>query len=894
MPSKTPRPDPVIPDHEMLRKIGGGAYGEVWLGRGVTGAMRAVKVVWREDFDDERGFEREFEGILKFEPISRDHPGLVNILHVGRGSNAGGAFYYYVMELGDDVRNGQDINPVEYEPRTLRPDAKTSTTVKLELAECVSVGLRLAEALGHLHERGLAHRDVKPSNVIFVNGKAKLADIGLVAARGQRTFVGTEGFVPPEGPGSTQADVYSLGKVLYEIATGKDRLDFPELPDEIPDGSERKRWLELNRIICDICEPRVSKRRITTAADLAEALRLLQRGKRRRRGMAGAVWLTSAVLLGFSGWVGWNAIKDSGWQFPHPVVETLPDPEPPPPAKGRLLLVTNPGDADVLDEDGQYLGTTPTTLEGDVGTVLRFTLRKAGYREETLEEKVDEGAVDESKTIYRELQVFRPPEIGDAWLDLFGNSYQPVNEEHIGFSLVEEADWKRFATETKRPADAGEIVETTQNGEPSKVVVCPLAEAEAYCAWFRDRAVKAGYLTEDHEVVPVMETAFDAPGLSERARAGGFKPFRVKVRLIDYATLELTSAPPGADVYLNGSAAGSTDETLVLGKIPPGDIEIIIVKEGFKPYSAKVGLKPGQKFQQLVRLVQNQGVVFGKTWDNGIGMRFEPLGGDLMVSAWETRVKDYEVFVRETGHAPAPPPGFPQGPDHPVVFVSRDDANAFCEWLTQRERKPGEDRITVSQLYRLPTDLEWSAMVGLSENHELSPSWRDAHKAQVFPWGDAWPPPAKCGNLADSSAAATGGIVGEKAIAGYDDGFAGTSPVGSFPANELKLFDLAGNVYEWVADDNSPLDRYRLGVLRGGSWTTFRRDHLYSGARYPQPAKAIADIYGFRVVLARVPPKPEPAPADEDPDAPEESAAEPASSKATDPGDGKPKPSNQP
>jgi hypothetical protein len=53
MPSKN-RPDPIIPDHEILRKIGGGAYGEVWLGRGVTGALRAVKGVWREDFDDAR------------------------------------------------------------------------------------------------------------------------------------------------------------------------------------------------------------------------------------------------------------------------------------------------------------------------------------------------------------------------------------------------------------------------------------------------------------------------------------------------------------------------------------------------------------------------------------------------------------------------------------------------------------------------------------------------------------------------------------------------------------------------------------------------------------------------------------------------------------------------
>ena len=97
MTSPNPRPSPAIPDHEVLRKIGGGAYGEVWLARGVTGAMRAVKVVWRQDFEDDRTFEREFDGILKFEPMSRDHPGLVNILHVGR-SRGEQALYYYVME----------------------------------------------------------------------------------------------------------------------------------------------------------------------------------------------------------------------------------------------------------------------------------------------------------------------------------------------------------------------------------------------------------------------------------------------------------------------------------------------------------------------------------------------------------------------------------------------------------------------------------------------------------------------------------------------------------------------------------------------------------------------------------------------------------------------------
>ena len=303
------RPSPAIPDHEVLRKIGGGSYGEVWLARGVTGALRAVKVVWREDFEDERGFEREFEGILKFEPISRDHPALVHVLHVGR-SPQGNAFYYYVMELGDDVLTGREINPIEYEPRTLRADHHQGPGVQWDTEECIDVGLRLAEALEHLHENGLAHRDVKPSNVIFVNGRAKLADIGLVAARGQRTFVGTEGFVPPEGPGSAQADVYSLGKVLYEIATGKDRMNFPELPDDMPSGRDRKRWLELNRIICDICEPRISKRKISTAGHLAEALKRIQRGKRRRRsGMA--VFLTTTLLMAFTFWAGWILVKDT-------------------------------------------------------------------------------------------------------------------------------------------------------------------------------------------------------------------------------------------------------------------------------------------------------------------------------------------------------------------------------------------------------------------------------------------------------------------------------------------------------------------------------------------------------------------------------------------------------
>jgi eukaryotic-like serine/threonine-protein kinase len=75
--------------------------------------------------------------------------------------------------------------------------------------------LALTTALEHLHQNGLVHRDVKPPNIIFVNGVAKLADIGLVTGVDTaRSYMGTEGFADPEGPGTAQADLFSLGKVL--------------------------------------------------------------------------------------------------------------------------------------------------------------------------------------------------------------------------------------------------------------------------------------------------------------------------------------------------------------------------------------------------------------------------------------------------------------------------------------------------------------------------------------------------------------------------------------------------------------------------------------------------------------------------------------------------------
>ena len=93
-----------IADHELLRPIASGSYGEVWLARSAVGTLRAVKLVRRDRFERAEDFEREFKGLQRFEPVSRSHEGLVDILQIGRPDDGGReteGWFYYVMELAD-------------------------------------------------------------------------------------------------------------------------------------------------------------------------------------------------------------------------------------------------------------------------------------------------------------------------------------------------------------------------------------------------------------------------------------------------------------------------------------------------------------------------------------------------------------------------------------------------------------------------------------------------------------------------------------------------------------------------------------------------------------------------------------------------------------------------
>lgn len=167
------------------------------------------------------------------------------------------------------------------------------------------------------------------------------------------------------------------------------------------------------------------------------------------------------------------------------------------------------------------------------------------------------------------------------------------------------------------------------------------------------------------------------------------------------------------------------------------------------------------------------------------------------------------------------------GERHPVVRVSWAQAAAYCNWLSAQDglppayRQVGEDWQLIeprTRGYRLPTEAEW-AWAARYEGR--------AAEAPRYPWGAALPPPSRSGNYADESARVVLGAV----IARYEDGYPVTSPVGSFAANRLGLFDVGGNVAEWIGDlygvyppsdellvDPGGPSSGQFRVIRGSSW----------------------------------------------------------------------------
>lgn len=224
----------------------------------------------------------------------------------------------------------------------------------------------------------------------------------------------------------------------------------------------------------------------------------------------------------------------------------------------------------------------------------------------------------------------------------------------------------------------------------------------------------------------------------------------------------------------------------------------------------------------------------GKTFLNSLGMTFRPAGtSNVLFCETETRLDEYEIYLKATKGKWIRMPTFAMKPTHPQLNVTWQESRQFCEWLTERDRS--NHLITDKARYRLPSDAEWSAAVGLTAEKGDNPAEKNLGNKADFPWGKEWPPPIISANL------------NTERMEGYQDNYTYTAPVGSFSPNSFHLFDLAGNVAEWCEDAWPGTLGER--VVRGGSWLSFSRDTLLSSSRQHLPESAIKTDIGFRCVL---------------------------------------------
>lgn len=351
-------------------------------------------------------------------------------------------------------------------------------------------------------------------------------------------------------------------------------------------------------------------------------------------------------------------------------------------------------------------------------------------------------------------------------------------------------------------------------------------------------------------------------GLSKAGYGSTERRVRLTAAASETITVDLTARvgevsinvlPEDAVVYVNDRPRGSGSLTL---KLPSAPQRLEVRKDGYQTFSRSVTPRPGFPQTIQVRLLSEEEVrlrSIATTVNNSQGQvlrRVEP--GSFVMGASRSQqgrranevlvpvtiTKPYYIGTKEVSNTEylrfrsnhdSGGDIHPSlaGNNNPVANVSWDDAVEYCNWLSLQEglTPAYEKRFEKWQAvkptpdgYRLPTEAEWVWAIRYQSQKE----------PLVFPWGRRLPPRRDSGNYADQSARDLVPTV----LPGFNDGFASTAPVGSFPPNALGIYDGGGNVAEWVQDyyavptpgqttaseDPTGPARGAQRVIRGSSW----------------------------------------------------------------------------
>jgi formylglycine-generating enzyme required for sulfatase activity len=352
--------------------------------------------------------------------------------------------------------------------------------------------------------------------------------------------------------------------------------------------------------------------------------------------------------------------------------------------------------------------------------------------------------------------------------------------------------------------------------------------------------------------IRVTKTGFETAERERSTRAG--RTTDLDVRLVPkLGEIVIEADPHDAVLWVDGAEQGAANRTLSLVAIPH---RIEVRKEGYESFVATVTPRPGFP-QTLEASLKTAEQLKAERWPpvirNPLGHEMVLIHGGRMrmgasrrepgrrsnevirevelvqpyyLSRTEVSNRDFRRFHK--AHLSGKAGAYSlENDSHPAVRVSWDEAALFCNWLSDQESLPkayvqvGRSMVAVvprTHGYRLPTEAEWA----------WAARYPDGKTAIKYPWGESLPVPPEEGNYADASA----GDLLSNTLNGYNDGYPVTAPVDSFAPNPLGLFNMGGNVAEWVHDiygvhgsssagvEVDPVGpaEGELHVIRGSSW----------------------------------------------------------------------------